>query len=64
MNIKRTLEKMDEQIEKTLHLIGWIKEDIEQNPNKKILYRELRAMETILNLQQRRRAAMAAQLFT
>lgn len=64
MSIKREIEILDGKIEDTLHMIEWIKEDIEKNPEKKILQRELRAMESILNRQQRRRGEIASQLFT
>lgn len=64
MSIKREIEILDGKIEDTLHMIEWIKEDIEKNPEKKILQRELKAMESILNRQQRRRGEIASQLFT
>jgi len=64
MSIKREIEILDGKIEDTLHMIEWIKEDLEQNPEKKILQRELKAMESILNRQQRRRGEIASQLFT
>jgi len=64
MSIKREIEILDGKIEDTLHMIEWIKEDLEQNPDKKILQRELKAMESILNRQQRRRGEIASQLFT
>jgi len=64
MSIKREIEILDGKIEDTLHLIEWIKEDLEKNPEKKILQRELKAMESILNRQQRRRGEIASQLFT
>ena len=64
MSIKREIEILDGKIEDTLHMIEWIKEDLEQNPKKKILQRELKAMESILNRQQRRRGEIASQLFT
>jgi len=64
MSIKREIEILDGKIEDTLHMIEWIKEDLEKNPEKKILQRELKAMESILNRQQRRRGEIASQLFT